>query len=155
MQEYDNELSQIVAQLNRAAPSQKAAGPRTPQSTASLDQLLATAAARNASDVLLIAGAPPMFRITGSLTAAGNGPLDAEDVRSFVLPLLEPSQAEELRTRRSVDLGFHRDNLGRFRVNIHHQRGTLAASIRLLPSRIPTLESLNLPPTLVRLAERR
>jgi len=54
-----------------------------------------------------------------------------------------------------VDLGFHRENLGRFRVNIHHQRGTLAASIRLLPTRIPTLESLNLPPVLARLADRR
>src|SRR5215470_3665423 len=156
MSEYDNELSQIVAQLNRAAPShQKAAAQHTPQSTASLDQLLATAAARHASDVLLIAGAPPMFRVTGSLTPATSSPLDAEDVRSFVLPLLEPAQSEELRTRRSVDLGFHRENLGRFRVNIHHQRGTLAASIRLLPSRIPSLESLNLPPTLAKLADRR
>jgi type II secretory ATPase GspE/PulE/Tfp pilus assembly ATPase PilB-like protein len=44
---------------------------------------------------------------------------------------------------------------GRFRVNIHHQRGTLAASIRLLPSKIPSLESLHLPPTLAKLAERR
>src|SRR5205085_7822525 len=67
----------------------------------------------------------------------------------------EPAQAEELRTRRSVDLGFHRENLGRFRVNIHHQRGTLAASIRLLPSRIPSLESLNLPASLGKLADKR
>jgi twitching motility protein PilT len=48
-----------------------------------------------------------------------------------------------------------RENLGRFRVNIHHQRGTLAASIRLLPSRIPSLESLHLPLSLAKLAERR
>src|SRR5882672_811963 len=115
MPEYDNELSQLVAELNRAAPSQKHAGPRAPQSTASLDHLLGTAASRGASDILLIAGAPPMFRVTGNLTPAGPGPLDADDVRSFILPLLEPAQAEELRTRRSVDLGFHRENLGRFR----------------------------------------
>jgi len=157
MPEFDDELSEIVAQLNRAAPSQQKAAyaPRTSQSTASLDQLLATAASRHASDVLLIAGAPPMLRVTGSLIAVSSAALDAEDVRAFVLPLLEPAQAEELRTRRSVDLGFQRENLGRFRVNIHHQRGTLAASIRLLPTRIPTLEALNLPPTLARLAERR
>src|SRR5690242_19592540 len=109
MPEFDDELSQIVAQLNRAAPSQQkpAYAPRGPQSTASLDQLLATAASRHASDVLLIAGAPPMLRVTGSLTAVSSAPLDAEDVRAFVLPLLEPAQAEDLRTRRSVDLGFH------------------------------------------------
>src|SRR5579863_10390636 len=57
--------------------------------------------------------------------------------------------------RKSVDLSFMRENLGRFRVNIHYQRGTLAASIRLLPSRIPSLESLHLPPSLAKLAERR
>ncbi len=159
MSEYDNELSELVAQLNRAAPSQKtpAAGApaRVPQSTASLDQLLQVAAARNASDVLLIAGAPPTLRINGNLAPGTGSALDSDDVRSLVLPLLESRQMEELQKSKSVDMSFMRENLGRFRVNIHHQRGTLAASIRLLPSRIPSLESLHLPPSLAKLAERR
>jgi twitching motility protein PilT len=158
MSGYDNELSKLVEELNRAAPSQKSAGPRGysgPQSTASLDRLLQTAAGRGASDVLLIAGVPPMLRISGALAAAAGPGLDAEDIRSHVLPLLEPWQAEELQKKKSVDLSFVRENLGRFRINIHHQRGTLAASIRLLPSRIPSLESLHLPTSLARLADRR
>src|SRR5450756_1599980 len=155
MSEYDNELSKIVAELNRAAPSQKYAAARTGQSTASLDQLLHAAAARGASDVLLIAGAPVMLRVTGNLTPGAGAVLEADDVRGLVLPLLEPAQLEELQKRKSVDLSFVRENLGRFRVNIHHQRGTLAASIRLLPSRIPSLESLHLPLSLAKLAERR
>lgn len=155
MGEYDHELSKIVAELNRAAPSQKHAAARTSQSTPSLDQLLHAAAARNASDVLLIAGAPVMLRISGSLAPAAGAVLDPDEVRSLVLPLLDPSQLEELQKRKTVDLSFMRENLGRFRVNIHHQRGTLAASIRLLPSRIPSLESLNLPASLAKLADRR
>src|SRR6516162_7583610 len=155
MSEYDNELSKIVAELNRAAPSQKYAVSRTTQSSASLDELLHKAASRGASDVLLIAGAPAMMRVTGNLTPGAGAALEADDVRSLVLPLLEPSQLEELQKRKSVDLSFVRENLGRFRVNIHHQRGTLAASIRLLPSRIPSLESLHLPLSLAKLAERR
>ena len=155
MDDYDNELSRIVAELNRAAPSQKSAAVRTPQSTASLERVLQLAVSRNASDVLLIAGAPAMLRMTGNLTPASGSALEAEDVRSLVVPLLEPPQMEELQKRKSVDLSFVREGLGRFRVNIHHQRGTLAASIRLLPSKIPTLESLHLPPTLAKLAERR
>jgi twitching motility protein PilT len=155
MGDYDNELSKIVAELNRAAPSQKYTPVRSGQSTASLDQLLHAAAGRGASDVLLIAGAPPMLRVTGNLTAGGSAALDAEDVRGLVLPLLEHAQLEELQKRKSVDLSFVRENIGRFRVNIHHQRGTLAASIRLLPSRIPSIESLHLPPTLAKLADRR
>jgi twitching motility protein PilT len=159
MSEYDSELSKIVAELNRAAPSQKtapaAAGTARWQSTGALDQLLASAAGRNASDVLLIAGAPAMLRVNGNLVAGGGPALDADDVRSHVLPLLEPWQLEELQKKKSVDLSFVRENLGRFRVNLHHQRGTLAASIRLLPSRIPSLESLHLPLSLAKLAERR
>jgi len=152
--EYDKELSQIVAELNRAAPSQKSA-PRGPQSTASLDRLLETASRRGASDVVLVAGVPPFLRVAGALAQGGAEPLDAEDVRALVLPLLEAWQMEELEKKKSVDLSFAREGLGRFRLNIHHQRGTLAASIRLLPSRIPTLESLHLPASLARLAERR
>ena len=157
MDDFDNELSKIVAELNRAAPSQKQAHTqaRSPEATASLERLLQNAAARGASDVLLIAGAAPMFRVTGNLTQATGGGLDAEDVRALVLPLLEPAQAEELQKRKSVDLGFAREGLGRFRINVHHQRGTLAASIRLLPSKIPSLESLHLPTSIAKLAERR
>ncbi|MBZ5726000.1 MAG: PilT/PilU family type 4a pilus ATPase [Acidobacteriia bacterium] len=155
MGEYDNELSKIVAELNRAAPSQKTAAARGPQATASLDQLLHHAQSRDASDIILIAGAPAMLRITGNLAAAAGAPLEPEDVRSLMLPLLEPEQAEELHRKKSVDLSFVREGIGRFRVNIHHQRGTLAASIRLLPARIPSLESLHLPPSLGKLAERR
>jgi twitching motility protein PilT len=154
MKEYDNELSEIVAQLNRKAPSNKGAA-RTPQSTASLDELLSFAAGRNASDIVLIVGAPAVLRINGALAPVSGPKLDAEDVRSLVMPLLEPAQAEELHKKRSIDLGFLREGVGRFRINIHHQRGTLAASIRLLPSHIPSVESLHLPATLAKLAERR
>jgi len=100
MSEYDSELSKIVAELNRAAPSQKSATARLPQSTASLDQLLHTAAGRGASDVLLIVGAPVMLRINGALAAAAGVALEPDDVRSLVLPLLEPWQLEELQKKK-------------------------------------------------------
>jgi twitching motility protein PilT len=155
MSEYDKELSQIVAELNRAAPSQKASAQRVAQSTASLDRLLELAARRGASDIVLVAGAPAILRIGGALAPGVGEALDPEDVRGLVTPLLETWQLEELQKKKSVDLSFAREGLGRFRMNIHHQRGTLAASIRLLPSRIPTLESLRLPASLAKLAERR
>src|ERR1700722_3974216 len=128
MGEYDSELSKIVAELNRAAPSQKTApgAPRGPQgissaSSASLDQVLQQGAGRGASDILLVAGAPVMLRVTGNLTTVQEPLLAPEDVRSLVLPLLETHQSEELHKNKTVDFGFYRENLGRFRVNIHHQ----------------------------------
>jgi twitching motility protein PilT len=156
---YEKELAQIVAELNRAAPvprdSKETAPQETPGSLDSLDQLLLYAVNQTASDLLLIAGAPVTLRIGGELSKPGGTPLEAEDTRSLLLPVLTPAQTQELQRNRSVDLCFHRQGIGRFRANIHYQRGTLAGSLRLLPEKIPTLESLNLPPLLRRLAEAR
>ncbi len=68
---------------------------------------------------------------------------------------MTPAQAQDLQQSRSADLCFSREGIGRFRSNIHYQRGTVAGSLRLLPEKIPTLESLHLPPVLRRLAEAR
>ena len=162
---YEKELAQIVAELNRAAPATRDATnsafetapvPATPvQNLESLDQLLEYAVRQGASDVLLIAGAPIVMRVGGVLSPSNGPPLEAEDTRSLLLPLLAPAQIQELARNRSVDFCFERQGVGRFRANLHYQRGTLAGSLRLLPAKIPTLESLNLPPTLRHLAEAR
>ena len=158
MPHYEKELAQIVAELNRATPGNRETlePPQASPGTAeSLDQLLTYAARQTASDVLLIAGAPVTFRIGGTLSASSGPLLEAEDTRGLLLPLLTGTQTQELQRNRSVDLCFHREGIGRFRANIHYQRGTVAGSLRLLPERIPTLQSLNLPPLLRRLAEAR
>jgi twitching motility protein PilT len=152
---YEDELAQIVAQLNSAAPGSRAHRPETGQSTVTLDQLLVYAARRAASDVLVIAGASVILRVNGAVTPVPGPALSADDTRGLLLPLLSAQQYEELQHNKSVDLCFTRDGIGRFRGNIHHQRGTLAGSIRLLPEKIPTLESLRLPATLRRLADAR
>lgn len=157
---YENELVRIVAELNRAATTSREPRPSpgedaAEQSSATLDQLLVHAARRGASDLLIIADAPVALRVNGALAAPAGPPLSAEDTRSLLLPLLTPAQHQELQRNKSVDLCFVRGGIGRFRANVHHQRGTLAGSIRLLPEKIPTLESLHLPATLKRLAEAR
>jgi len=152
---FDNELTQIVADLNRAGPGSRALPPETATNTPTLDQLLDQAANRGASDVLLIAESPVTLRVHGALTAAGGAILSPEDTRNLLLPLLGNTQYQELQNSKSVDLCFARAGIGRFRANLHHQRGSLAGSIRLLPEKIPTIESLHLPAALKRLAEAR
>jgi len=151
---YDSELARIVEELNRAAP-RSGAPQAAPGASKSLDQLLAFAVKQNASDVLLVAGSPVALRVNGALSPAASPTLAPDDIRNLLLPLLEPERYEELQKNKSVDFCFVRDPVGRFRANIHHQRGALAASIRLLPARIPSLDSLHLPDTLARLADRR
>jgi twitching motility protein PilT len=157
---YDSELAKIVEELNRAGPG--GALPSVPVASrersgvsASLDQLLAFAARQHASDLLLVAGSAIALRVNGALMPASGPPLSPDEVRQLLLPLLEPARYDELQKNKAVDFCFVRESIGRFRANVHYQRGTLAASIRLLPARIPTLDSLHLPSVLARLAERR
>jgi twitching motility protein PilT len=156
---YQDELAQIVAELNRAVPGTREPRPGEAaiiaSNLASLDQLLSQAVRRAASDLLLIAGAPACLRIGGVLQTGTGPPLGADETGNLLLPLLTSAQAQELKQNRSVDLCFSRDGIGRFRANIHYQRGSIAGSMRLLPEKIPTLESLHLPSNLRRLAEAR
>ncbi len=147
MAAYGSELSRLVDELNRSTTN------RTGEN-ASIDRLLALAVHRGASDVILVAGSAIALRVRGALTSVAGKPLSAEDIRSLLLPLLTARRSEQLEADKSLDFCFER-SIGRFRANFHHQRGTLAASIRLLPAQIPSLESLHLPTALSQLTERR
>lgn len=157
-QGYEKELAQIVAELNRATPGgrePRAGEPPPARDLSSLDSLLTHAVQRAASDVLLIAGAPVILRVGGSLSPFAGPVLGGDQTRNLLLPLLSAAQAQELVHSKAVDLCFTREGIGRFRANVHYQRGSVAGSIRLLPEKIPTVESLHLPASLRKLAEAR
>jgi twitching motility protein PilT len=159
MADYESDLSQLVYELNRSLPAAKSVSSDhaefTSERKSALDPLLAQAAERKASDVILVAGTGMTLRVNGLLTPATGKALTAEDLRKLLMPLLTTEQVKELEEKRVVDFSFVRGSTGRFRANIHYQRGTLAASIRLLPGQMPTLESLHLPAFLGQLIERR
>jgi twitching motility protein PilT len=149
MDERENELSRLVDQLNRSATALKWGEKR------SIDQLLSVAQQGGASDIILMAGSPATLRVNGALAPDAGPMMTADGIRGMLLPLLTPMQAQELQERKCIDFCVVRGALGRFRANFHFQRGTLAASIRLLPAQIPTLETLHLPASLGLLADRR
>ncbi len=174
MSAYESELSRLVDELNRSTPASKtsertslerpapdglsldrSSTDRQSIDRSSIDQLLSFASQRFASDMILVAGSAAAFRINGNLSLATGKPLTSEEIRGILLPLLTVEQSEELQRNKSLDFCFVRGNMGRFRANFHYQRGTLAASIRLLPAQIPSLDALHLPPALAQLTERR
>jgi twitching motility protein PilT len=149
MSAFDNELAAIVYELNASTPNAKL------ERSASLDALLVSASEQKATDVLMVVGSPVILRVNGVLNAGVGAALSNDDLRKMLLPLLNAEQTRRLEADRSIDFCFAHGSAGRFRANIHYQRGTLAGSIRLLPARVPTMESLYLPPSLARLMERR
>ena len=95
------------------------------------------------ADLLLVAGAPATIRVRGAFVAASSGPLEATQILQAVAPLVPTRLFERHRAGESVDLAFSRPGLGRFRVNLHYERGRPAAAIRALPTTIPRLAHLN------------
>ncbi|MEO0230222.1 MAG: PilT/PilU family type 4a pilus ATPase [candidate division WOR-3 bacterium] len=118
-----------------------------------LERLLLDAKEREASDVHIKVGHPPIFRIYGKLYVRDNYPvITREDTEELIRVYLSPSKQKELRERFSVDVAFSFPNIGRFRVNIFSQRGTWSFAIRAIPPLVKTIQELNLPSCLERIA---
>jgi len=116
--------------------------------------ILAAMAQQGASDLILTAGAPPQFRVLGSLRPAGEQALTEADTRRLVHSILSEAQIKLLEERRSLDLSRSFPGLPRFRFNFFYQRDALGLVARLIASAIPPMEELGLPPIVRELAMR-
>ena len=166
----DPELDRLVQELNRQTASEEGVAevPASPalredldlpgrarvEEGEALDVLLLELARQQASDLLLIAGMPPVFRVDGRLVKAQSEALDGDELAQMFKPHLGARARQALEERGSADFplrfapGRELDEGGqaqRFRVNLHRQRGQLAAAIRALPLEVPNLSGLNLP----------
>ena len=110
-----------------------------------INDLLHAAVDSGASDILLVNGAPPMFRISGELQSANLPALTPAIVEDLCRQVLSEDLLEDLRKHQDADFAVAVPQLGRFRFNVHQQRGTYAAAIRYIPGEIPNLERLGLP----------
>ena len=110
-----------------------------------LNQWLALLLQRGGSDLLLVSGAPASIRVKGEVVNLDMRPLRSGDIESTVLPALSRHAERQYRDVQIADSSYRVDELGRFRINLHHERGRAAAAIRALPTRIPTLKELLLP----------
>ena len=118
-----------------------------------LNEILAIAMKAKGSDIHLKAGLPPIIRIDGALRAIPNAERLASDVvRNMAYGIMNERQRRIFEENFEVDLSYGVPGLGRFRVNAFAQRGTVAIVLRAIPIAIPTLEGLNLPPVLKKLA---
>jgi twitching motility protein PilT len=111
-------------------------------------QLLNFALQQGASDLHVVYGNYPTLRVNGKLYNIRTYPvLTTKDTEDLILPLLNDEQKGNLMTNREIDFGYEEDS-NRFRVNVYFARNNLNASFRLIPSKIKTLEELELPTSL-------
>jgi twitching motility protein PilT len=118
-----------------------------------LNDLLRTAVKGNASDIHLKAGLPPLFRVDGALLPLKDGErLKAEQLQETLNEITTPTQKEHFERYHEVDLAYSIAGVGRFRVNAFMQRGTIATVFRVIPFGVKTLEQLELPKVVERIA---
>ncbi len=119
-----------------------------------IEILLEEIVRKNASDLHLQVGLPPMMRLDGVLAPfPGYNPLNAEEVERLVFAILDDDQQKILIKDKEFDFSFAFGDLGRFRVNAFHERGNLAASLRLIPNQIKTITELGMPPVIQSFAD--
>ncbi len=115
-----------------------------------LDQLIQL----EGSDLHLVAGTAPCYRIDGVLLPVENAPaLTPDTARTLIEPLLTEQQKEYVEVNKELDLAYQFKDKGRFRINVYHTQGALAAALRLVPYEALTIEELNLPQEIHRFAK--
>jgi twitching motility protein PilT len=134
-----DDLDRLVSELNLSSPASAAPA----ADSALLESWLERVRGADGSDLLLVAGAPPVIRAHGRLIRMSEEALASEDVENAVLPIVAPRLQNRFRAGEAVDLAFRLPGLGRFRMNLHRERGHAAAAIRALPTRIPDLADLH------------
>ncbi|HEY5152737.1 MAG TPA: type IV pilus twitching motility protein PilT [Candidatus Saccharimonadales bacterium] len=111
-----------------------------------IEVLLDEVVKKKASDLHLQVGLLPMLRIDGSLIpVSGADMLDEEAIEALVFAILDEDQKQILLKDKEFDFSFAYGDLGRFRVNAFHERGNIAAALRLIPNEILSIEQLGLP----------
>ncbi len=111
-----------------------------------IEVLLEEVVRKRASDLHLQVGLPPMLRVDGTLIPiAGFVPLNEQTIEALVFAILDEDQRKILLKDKEFDFSFAFGTLGRFRVNAFHERGNLAAALRLIPNDIKTVAELGLP----------
>ena len=117
--------------------------------------LVRLAKQEDASDLHLVSGCAPMFRINGALQPADSmKPLSPEEISESFVQLTTPEQRDQFQRTLELDFGFSLSGVGRLRCNVAQQRGALSFALRLLPPEIPTIDELGLPQICKELAMR-
>lgn len=117
-----------------------------------ITELLSFTVKNNSSDLHLSAGLPPMIRVDGDLRKINVSAMEQKDIIKVIYDIVSDKQRKEYEEHLEIDFSFEMPNLARFRVNVFNQMRGAAAVFRVIPSKILTIDDLNLPPVFRELA---
>ncbi len=133
---------------------QQQAPPKKKKSTEDLhlDELLELTVAERGTDLHITPGIPPILRVNGELLPTDYENCSPRDTQTMMYSILTDEQIQRFETNWELDFSYApASQVARFRVNIYKDRGNIAAALRVIPTKIPTLEDLGLPPIIEKL----
>ena len=145
-----DDLDKLVSELHLTSEARSAP---IASDSPNLSDWLRQVREQDGSDLLLVASLPPLARITGQMSRLIGDILSGEDIENAVSPVIPSRLRERYRDGEAIDVGFTLKGLGRFRMNLHRERGRPAAAIRALPTRIPRVGDLHFTHDIALLAE--
>lgn len=119
-----------------------------------IDYLLRAGFELKASDLHLTVGVPPIMRINGELKKYGKDVLKPADTEGMAKAIIPPHMWEQFKEKGELDFSYGIPGVSRFRVNTYFQRSCIALAIRVVPTKIPTIEELDLPDVLKKISEK-
>jgi len=120
-----------------------------------IDELLELIIARKGSDLHIASGIPPCIRSEGNLEPTPYENMAPLDIQQLMYAILTDEQIQKFESTWELDFSYALQKKARFRVNIFRDKGSVAASLRLIPTKIPTLEDMGMPPILEKLTHTR
>ena len=127
-----------------STPSEPAGAPHAP--AFNFKAVLQRMIQQNGSDLHLKVGRPPVLRVNGDLSSLDVPPLRPEELKALAEQIMTPKQVKDFAEHKEADFAIGVPGIGRFRVNVYQQRGTIAYALRSVPYQVRTVEELNLPP---------
>ena len=120
-----------------------------------LDDLLRAVVEKGGSDLHICVGVPPIVRIDGQLTPLNYDRVNPQVSQRLVYDILIDEQIQKYESTYELDFSYALGKIARFRINVYKEKGAVASAFRLIPSRIPTMQDLGLPPIILDLTRKK
>lgn len=145
--DINDDIDALIEELNADS-----GGARGVPRVLRLETMLREVVKRRGSDLLLVAGSTPAVRVDGQVLRLEGVVLEGGDIEEVIVPQLPAYAARQYAEAGVADASLRFQEIGRFRVNLHRERGRAAAAVRVLPARVPKLSELALPPEVAALS---
>src|SRR5689334_11236836 len=146
-------ITQSIPVAQPATPAGAAPELKIPENLKEVEKLMVACARNKASDLHLKVGQKPILRVNTVIHEVGNKVLQGDDVKKLIYECMSDIQRDRFETEHDLDFAYSIPGVGRYRINVFHERGNVAVAMRRVNTSIPSFADLNLPNEVKKITE--